>query len=118
MGFHDELDTHLRARFSLIVVSTVEEARAIEAIQEVCASGNRDCVVWDLASGFKALRGAAPSGGTDPNAALETIGRQSATSSAVYVLKDFHEFWDDIRVKRLLRNTAQALVMTRTSIVI
>jgi AAA+ superfamily predicted ATPase len=118
MSFHDELDTHLRARFSLIVVSTVEEERAVEAIGEVCRTGSRDCVVWDLASGFKALRGSAPTGGSDPNSALETIARQAATTPTVFVLKDFHEFWDDIRVKRSLRNTAQALVMTRTSIVI
>ncbi len=118
MAFHDELDTHLRARFTLIVVSTVEEARAVGDIHEVCEKGGRDCITWDLANGFQALRGTAPKGGNDPNTALETIGRQPAAAPAVFVLKDFHEFWDDIRVKRLLRNVAQQLVMTRTSIVI
>ena len=119
MTFHDELDTHLRARFTLIVVSTVEESRAVEEILEVCERGKRDCIAWDLAGGFAALRGTPPpQGAADPTTALEVISRQPAATPAVFVLKDFHEFWDDIRIKRQLRNAAQALVMTRTSIVI
>lgn len=118
MNFQKDLDTHLRARFTLIVVSTVEEARAQAEILELCERGNRELVVWDLASGFQALRGKAPDGGADPISALEILGRQSSTTSTVFVLKDFHEYWTDPRVKRLLRNAAQALVMTRTSIVI
>lgn len=118
MSFHKDLDTHLRARFTLIVVSTVEEARAVAEIQEVCQKGERDLVVWDLPSGFRALRGTAPSGGNDPITALEVLARQPATGSTVFVLKDFHEYWTEPRVKRLLRNAAQALVMTRSSIVI
>jgi AAA+ superfamily predicted ATPase len=118
LNFKRDLDTHLRARFALIVISTVEEDRALREIQEVCDQGGRDLVVWDLPTGFQSVRGDAPTGGKDPISALEALGRQPAGRSAVFVFKDFHEFWKEPRVKRMLRNAAQGLVMTRTSMVV
>lgn len=118
MSFRTDLDTFLRARFTLLVVSTVEEERALAEVEQVCRDTARDLVVWDLASGFSGRPGAVLKGGGDPISVLETIGSQPRDSVAVFVLKDFHEFWNDARVKRLLRNVIQRLRMTRSSIVV
>lgn len=115
--FATDLDTYLRARFTLIVLTTVEEARAVDAIAEICRSGKRECYSWDLAGGFQNIEGRQTLSGADPVSALEQIIKADDTTSAVFVLKDFHEYWKDARVKRLLRNTAQQLRMTKKSIV-
>jgi len=92
MTFTAALETRLRARVPLIVVTTVEETRAVEAIRAAAEATGRRCVTWDLAAGFTALGpGAAPSI-TDPAAALEHITRVKDDDMTVFVLKDFHEF--------------------------
>jgi SpoVK/Ycf46/Vps4 family AAA+-type ATPase len=99
-------------------VTTVEESRAVGAIRTASEATGRRCIGWDIGSGFVALSaGAAPSI-SDPSAALDHIIRSSDDDMTVYVLKDFHEFWNDILVKRRLRNTAQALRRKRASIVV
>jgi AAA+ superfamily predicted ATPase len=117
MKFGDTLDTYLRARFSLIVISTIEEPRAIDAIADVCRSTSKECYVWDLSAGFKVIVGSQVVEGADPITALAAISKAN-DKPAVFILKDFHEFWKDPRVKRTLRNVAQDLRQTRKSIVV
>jgi hypothetical protein len=57
MGFEAELDLYLRARYTLIVIVTIEEERALRAVTSVCERGRRPCLAWDLADGFEALHG-------------------------------------------------------------
>lgn len=117
MDFEQQLDTYLRARFTLIVLVTPEEERALKTIRMVCEPIGRPCLSWDVADGFQVLAGkdSAPSA-RDPLTALEQVGKQSGNS--LFVLKDFHEFWDDPRIKRKLRSVAQQLKFTKKSIVI
>ncbi|MBL7630942.1 AAA family ATPase [Frankia nepalensis] len=123
-SFGDTLVTYLRARFPLVVVTTVEETRAVEVIAAAAQETGRRCVTWDIGGGFGSLSdGPGSSGGpvpsiTDPAAALEHIIRTSNDDMSVYVLKDFHEFWKDVLVKRRLRNAAQALRRKRATIVV
>lgn len=114
----DQIRLYLRARHTLIVLVTVEEQRAITILEEV--SKNRgDLITWDFADGFSA--GDIP-GAADPSTALDKI-RDRATKDPsrrdLYVAKDFHEFWSkDPRVRRKLRNLAQQLVYTGSSLVV
>ena len=116
LDFQTELDVLLRARFTLIVVTTAEETRAVEAIKEVCARTKKECYAWDVGSGFSQILGGQRLEAPDPLTALERI--RSANEPAVFILKDFHDFWKDIRIKRLLRNAAQELRQTRKSMVL
>lgn len=114
--FAEELDLLLRARFTLIVVSTPEEDRALRLITEQAQKTKRPVLAWDIASGFVSpAGGAAPTAG-DPMTALDAV--KTLEGSHIVVLKDFHDFWADARIKRRLRNLAEELKFSRTSLVI
>jgi AAA+ superfamily predicted ATPase len=114
----NELELYIRARFTLIVLTTVEEERALELMRQLCERMRRPCISWDVADGFQAVanvQGALPSA-RDPLTALEQIDKWDG--SALFVLKDFHEAWANPQVKRKLRNVAQRLKYTHKSIVV
>jgi len=118
MALEDELDLCLRARFSLIVLVTTEEERALEVLKSLCRKARRPGFSWDAADGFQDLTG---SGGPlpsarDPLSALEQLERSEG--NPLYVLKDFHECWSNGQVKRKLRNVSQRLKFTQKSLVI
>src|SRR5262245_62022456 len=117
MAFEQELDVYLRARFTLMVLVTTEEERALQTIKSVCEKSKRPCLTWDLADGFQSLAGsaAAPSA-KDPVSALEQIDK--ADGEALYALKDFHDCWLNAQFKRKLRSVAQRLKFTKKSILV
>jgi SpoVK/Ycf46/Vps4 family AAA+-type ATPase len=124
MNVHDEIRLYLRARVALIVLVTVEEQRAIEVLDEVRRGrgSDSDLVVWDIADRFDSKAGLQLPDAADPGTALEKIKERALKAPGrrdLYVLKDFHEFWDkDPRVRRRLRNLAQQLVYTGSSLVV
>lgn len=119
MSFEQELDMYLRARFTLMVLVTQEEERALQALKEVCDRSQYLCLTWDVADGFQALtggrRGPLPSA-RDPLSALEQVDK--AEGDTLFVLKDFHDCWDNAQIKRKLRSVAQRLKFTRKSIIV
>ena len=117
MDFEERLDIYLRARFTLIVLVTPEEERALEMVKVVCERTRRSCLTWDVADGFQVLTGGgAPPSARDPLTALEQVDK--ADGGVLFVLKDFHEFWDDPRIKRKLRSVSQRLKFTKKSIAV
>lgn len=118
MSFEQQLGIYLRARFTLIVLSTPEEERALQDIRSVCERGKRPCLTWDVADSFQWLSGGTASLPTvkDPMSALDQIEKME--TDALFVLKDFHECWGVAQVKRKLRSLAQRLKFTRKSILI
>jgi ATP-dependent 26S proteasome regulatory subunit len=123
-----EIEKMIRANYNVVVMLTSEEGRAISIVNRVCQSKldrapndksqgkGRLLATWDLADGFKQI---SPQTGEDtfgaegaslkpdPVTALKQIEEYQRT--AVFILKDFHEFWDQPIVKRRLRNLAQKL---------
>ncbi|HNT74482.1 MAG TPA: AAA family ATPase [Anaerolineae bacterium] len=118
MDFEQQLDIYLRARFTLIVLATVEEERAVQTVQALCERAKRPALTWDAGDGFARLagRGTLPTA-RDPLTALDAL-LQSGEENAVFVLKDFHDFWGDPRIKRKLRNAAQQLKQARKAIIV
>ncbi|HSK88374.1 MAG TPA: AAA family ATPase [Anaerolineales bacterium] len=117
MNFDEKLDIYLRARFTLIALVTSEEERALETVKTVCEQAQRPCFMWDAADGFLSLVGTTtPLVARDPLTALEQVEKSS--DNALFILKDFHEFWNEPRVKRKLRNLAQRLKFTRKTILV
>jgi len=118
MSFEQQLDVFLRARFSLIVLVTPEEERALRSIKAVCEKTKRPCLTWDQADQFQDLCGWTESmlAGKDAQAALEQIDKSPI--EALFVLKDFHECWGNVQIKRKLRGVAQRLKFTKKSILI
>jgi SpoVK/Ycf46/Vps4 family AAA+-type ATPase len=117
----DEIQTYLRARVALIVLVTIEEQRAIAVLDEV-RTNRGDLITWDYADRFSSKDGNTLPDAADPATALEKIrerAKQDKDRRDLYVLKDFHEFWSkDPRVRRKLRNLAQQLVSTGSSLVV
>jgi AAA+ superfamily predicted ATPase len=116
--FQRELDIYLRARCTLLILTTSEEERAMDTIKELCEHTRRTCFTWDVAEGFRALTtggGALPSG-KDPITALEAVDK--IDGEALVVLKDFHEAWNNAQFKRKLRSIAQRLKFSRKSLLI
>jgi SpoVK/Ycf46/Vps4 family AAA+-type ATPase len=114
----DQVLTYLRARVALIVIVTIEEQRAIQVLDDV-QKGRGDVITWDFADHFTSKD--IPSA-IDPVSALDKIKDRATRDAArrdLYVLKDFHEFWSkDAKVRRKLRNLAQQLVYTGSSLVV
>jgi AAA+ superfamily predicted ATPase len=117
MTFQQQLDIYLRARCTLLVLVTPEEDRALQAIKSACDNPRRTCLSWDAAEGFVALSaGASPPSARDPLSALEQIDK--AEGDALFVLKDFHDCWGNVQVKRKLRSLAQRLRFSKKSVVV
>jgi len=118
MTFKEQLDVYLRARFTLVVVVTPEEERALQSVKEVCEHSSRPCLTWDIADGFVPLTGSAgsPPAARDALTALEQV--EKLEDNTVVVLKDFHEFWDNPQLKRKLRSVVQRLKYTKKSVLV
>lgn len=124
MNFEQQLDTLIRARHTLIVLVTVEEERAINRIEEVCERTGRRCLSWDIADGFQTLTPTtqlkssdAPPTAKDALTALEYV-EKSDNVDTVFVLKDFHEAWNNPQIKRKLRSVSQRLKYAPKTILI
>jgi SpoVK/Ycf46/Vps4 family AAA+-type ATPase len=118
MDFDAELDLYLRARYTLIVIVTREEERALQAVAAACERGRRPCLAWDLADGFESLSGRTATLPTarDPLSVIEQV--EKTDGDITFVLKDFHDCWSSPQVKRKLRSAAQRLRFTRKSIIV
>jgi len=117
MEFEEQLDIYLRACFTLVVVVTGEEERVLASVKAVCDRTGRPCLTWDAADGFAPLAGqpAAPSA-RDPMTALEQVTK--ADDRTLVVLKDFHEIWSNVQIKRKLRSVAQQLKVTNRAVLV
>jgi AAA+ superfamily predicted ATPase len=118
MAFQQELDLYLRARFTLIVLVTPEEERAVAEVRQACEAIKRPCLSWDAGDGFEKIacwKGAVPVA-PDPKTALEKIDQHDG--DALFVLRDFHDIWSNALLKRKLRNLAQRFRYTRKSILV
>lgn len=118
LDFENSLDIYLRARFTLIVVVTPEEERALQSIKKVCDGSHRPCLTWDLADGYQILGNSSTPlpNAADPLTALEQV--EKSEGEVITILKDFHESWSNPQIKRKLRSLAHSLKYTRKSILI
>jgi AAA+ superfamily predicted ATPase len=120
MDFEQQLDIYLRARFTLLIVITQEEERILQTLLSLCEKTQRLGMVWDVADGFQWLTASTIQAlaGRDPVTALEQIDKSDNNTNTIFVLKDFHDFWDNPPIRRKLRNLAQRLKFTRKTILV
>ncbi len=120
MKFEEQLDVYLRARFTLLVLITTEEERAIQSIKSLCERTQRTCLSWDASDGFQWITAANgnPPTARDPMTALDMVDKGDNNLNGVYVLKDFHDAWNNPQIKRKLRSVSQRLKFTKKSILI
>lgn len=119
MSFRDEFELLLRARYPLIYLPTQEEERVEGAIAQ-CArrQGNRPIYIWDFVEGYQGNPNDAGFGKRNPLQALELVEKLTATAPALFILRDFHHFLEDLAIARKLRNLARLLKSQPKNIVI
>jgi SpoVK/Ycf46/Vps4 family AAA+-type ATPase len=119
MSFNDEFELLVRARYPLIYIPTREEERVEAAIAySAKQQGNRGVYIWDFVDGYQGNPNDAGFGRRSPLQALELVEKLPATVAAVFILRDFHRFLDDVSVARKLRNLARLLKSQPKNIVI
>lgn len=110
MGFEDELLLLLRARYPILYIPTAEEERAEQAIARGARQlNNRSLYFWDFVEGYQGNPNDQGAARRNPLQALEHIEKLPTTVAAIFVLRDFHRFLEDIAVARKLRNLARRL---------
>ena len=119
MTFDEQLDTFLRARFPLILVVTQEEERCLQIIKTLSERTQRTLISWDFSDGFKVLTASrsTPPDARDPLTALEQL-EELALPNSIFILKDFHETWDNPQIKRKLRSVSQRVRLGNKSIIV
>ncbi|MBD0337248.1 MAG: AAA family ATPase, partial [Cyanobacteria bacterium Co-bin13] len=119
MNFADELSLLIRARYPIIYIATSEEERAEGAIAH-CArdQGSRGVYVWDFVDGYQGNLNDAGFGRRNPLQALELIEKLPASAAAIFILRDYHRFLDDVAISRKLRNLTRLLKSQPKNIVI
>lgn len=119
MSFHEEFELLLRARYPLIYIPSREEERVEWAIaQSAKQQGNRAIYTWDFVDGYQGNPNDAGFGKRNPLQALEFVEKIPATAAAIFILRDFHRFLEDVSVSRKLRNLARALKSQPKNIVL
>ncbi|NJN59467.1 MAG: AAA family ATPase [Leptolyngbyaceae cyanobacterium SL_5_9] len=110
MSFSDEFELLLRARYPLIYIPTREEERVEGAIATSAKQqGNRAVYTWDFVDGYQGNPNDAGFGRRNPLQALELVEKLPASASAVFILRDFHRFLEDVAISRKLRNLSRLL---------
>lgn len=119
MSFKDEFELLLRARYPLIYIPTLEEERVEIAIAQVAKDlGDRAIYIWDFVDGYQGNPNDEGVGRRNPLQALELVEKVAENAAAIFILRDFHRFLDDISISRKLRNLSRRLKSQPKNIVI
>jgi SpoVK/Ycf46/Vps4 family AAA+-type ATPase len=112
-----EIEDLIKARYSLVYVTSHEEARVEESLRKLCMEREMRLEVWSVTEGFKVVaNGSGTRDVKDPMKALDHVLR--GEGRALYVLRDFHPFLKEPAVVRRLRDAASDLRRTKKSLVI
>jgi hypothetical protein len=110
MAFANEFELLLRARYPLLYIPTLEEERVEAAIAESARrEGERAIYIWDFVDGYQGNPNDVGVARRNPLQALEHVEKLPVTAPAVFILRDFHRFLEDVSISRKLRNLARSL---------
>ena len=110
MSFNDEFELLIRARYPLLYIPTCEEERVETAIASSAKKqGNRAVYIWDFVDGYQGNPNDVGFGKRNPLQALELVEKIPASAPAVFILRDFHRFLEDVAISRKLKNLARLL---------
>ncbi|MGD1804180.1 AAA family ATPase [Dapis sp. BLCC M126] len=119
MNFQAEFELLLRSRYSIIYIQTREEERLENAIIESAKKqGNRAVYVWDFVEGYQNNPNDIGFGKRNPLQGLELVEKLPESAPAIFVLRDFQRFLEDISISRKLRNLVKKLKSQPKNIVI
>ena len=112
-----EIEDLIRARYSLIWITSPEENRVEESLRKLCVEREMRLEVWSITEGFKTIaNGQGTRDVKDPMKAIDHVIR--AEGRALFVLRDFHPFLKEPAVVRRLRDAATELRKTKKSLLV
>src|SRR5215471_6369389 len=112
-----EIEDLVRARYSLIWVTSPEENRVEEALKRLCMEREMRLEIWSITEGFKTIaNGQGTRDVKDPMKAIDHVIRSEGR--ALFVLRDFHPFLKEPAVVRRLRDAAHELRKTKKSLAV
>jgi SpoVK/Ycf46/Vps4 family AAA+-type ATPase len=112
-----EIEDLIRARYSLIWITSPEENRVEEALKRLCIEREMRLEVWSITEGFKTIaNGQGTRDVKDPMKAIDHVLR--AEGRGLFVLRDFHPFLKEPAVVRRLRDAAHELRKTKKSLAV
>ncbi len=112
----EELEVLIRARYPIIYVTSWEEDRVQQVLEEIANKRNKKLFTWTITEGILSAdqeiqRSKQSSRTADPVAALDAVIDQMDAS--IYLFKDFHPFTSNdrcnISIHRRLRDAANRL---------
>jgi SpoVK/Ycf46/Vps4 family AAA+-type ATPase len=127
MSFAKEFKLFLKARYPVLYIPTTEEERLEYTIKSCVkdSSNNRSIYSWDFIDGYTGNPSDNGFGSRNPLQALELIEKLTYENPAIFILKDFHLFLNDISVarkiknlSRLMRNQSKTIVIIAPEIII
>jgi SpoVK/Ycf46/Vps4 family AAA+-type ATPase len=119
MKFNDELALFLKARYPIIYINTIEEDRVEYVIRKsIKTSLNRSIYSWDFVDGYTNNPNNEGFAKRNPLQALELIERLNSETPAIFLLKDFNRFLNDLSISRKLRNISRILKLQPKTIII
>ncbi len=111
-----ELETLIRARYSIIYVVSWEEKRVEDALRTIAAKRAKRLFVWTMTQGLVLSPSATDDRTREPRAALDAV--MESNDPAIFLLKDFHASISDPEVTRRLRDLTFALKTSYKTLVI
>jgi SpoVK/Ycf46/Vps4 family AAA+-type ATPase len=112
-----EIEDLIRARYSLIWITSPEEQRVEESLRKLCVEREMRLEVWSITEGFKVLaNGQGTRDVKDPMKAIDHVIRSEGR--ALFVLRDFHPFLKEPAVVRRLRDAATELRKTKKTLAV
>src|SRR5665647_594358 len=112
-----DIEDLIRARYSLIWITSPEETRVEEALRKLCVEREMRLEVWSITEGFKTIaNGQGTRDVKDPMKAIDHVIR--AEGRALFILRDFHPFLKEPAVVRRLRDAATELRKTKKSLIV
>lgn len=104
----DEINILLNSRRKAILVETFEEQRFQEELKELLIQKGYEAVTWSLTSGAYNLITGEPEEqfkANDPVRLMKLI--KDYEDQMVFILKDFHDIWNNYQAKRALRDVLE-----------
>ncbi len=105
--FAAELRLLLRARYPILGLLALEEERAEQTVAAVAKDLGRAVYLWDFVDGYQANPTDSGFAKRNPLQALEFV--EKIPQGAVFLLRDFDRFWEDLAVARKLKNLYRRL---------
>ena len=119
MTFNDELNLFLKARYPIIYINTIEEDRVEYVIRKnIKTNLKRSIYSWDFVDGYTNNPNNQGFGKRNPIQALELVEKLNPETPAIFLLKDFNRFLNDLSISRKLRNLSRILKLQPKTIII